>query len=90
MVGGLKDSVTGCKTATMNELKEGSGGRGCLFILFVLNKFSTRRRAWARYLVIRTIEDEGSAIELCLRRRFSKKSGVSARIGDALLWAVTP
>jgi hypothetical protein len=25
-----------------------------------------------------------------LRRRFSKKSGVSARIGDALLWAVTP
>ena len=64
--GELKDSVTGCKTATMNELKEGSGGRGCLFILFVLNKFSTRRRAWARYLVMRTIEDEGSAIELCL------------------------
>ena len=25
-----------------------------------------------------------------LRRRFSKKSGVSARIGGALLWAATP
>ena len=25
-----------------------------------------------------------------LRRRFSKKSGFSARIGDVLLWAVTP
>ena len=72
---GLKTLLQVVQTVTMNELEKGSGGRGRLFILFVLNKSSTWRRAWARDLVIGTIEGEGPAIE-----RVSLRVGVAMQV----------